>query len=869
MATSASSCTASVDAKYELTNLDLSFMNPHLVNDTEYYSLRQLGCSDNRPRGQVCYDKPAIGSGLTQIADNYFLGLTDRGPNQDCEDLAEADSKLYRDAVGKKGKGFPLRKFAPSIVHFGVVSARRIVPVKSVPLRGSDGKIVSGLSNTVDDDTPYAANCIGGPLPLDQSGLDTEDIARIPTTEYVVLVDEYAPSVVVANYITGVIAARHVPRAKAAVLSAARYPIIGDIPNVYSQRRKNRGFESVVVGADGKYVIAILQSPMLDKSGTDDNAVIRCAYFDILYPVGKPPMLSYKRSFVIEASPMSAYFDKANIPKDIKYSAAQYYAPHKFVALERAKGQVKLFLVDFLDVTNIDNTMYADNLNLERATNGMKTVMSQGVKPAEKTLIWDSAKDVGGTDNWMASAKQEGFVVDSSDPTKVWMINDNDFGLERNGNSELLHISLGRSVTGATVCPPPVHPLAPSIDVVPTKAIRLVNSQTFRITDQFDAGAAENLDVDEDTAIAYVANDDTGGVDLYGLSTSPVTPMGSKMAIPGFEPTSVAICKSLDRAAIAYASKNESLPGIVQVTTKKLQLILSIENPKCFLPDSVKFSDDCSYLVAACEGEGKDIPGGVLVIDYDNKQKSLRGERFASFEPYDAIPQVLRENGVRLIESDKASLDLQPEFVSIIGTKAFITVQEANAIAVVDLPEAKISELKPIGFIERSRPGFALDASNRDGGINIRNYPFLFAMPQPDTITSYMAGDGETYLIFANEGDALESEEARGADITDPQELNRTAISGLKHLVEDDALLGRLKFSTVDGYNERTNTQFAMFHFGSRSFSIMALDGRVVFDSGEWFARIMQNLFPVLFNSNGPGLFDNRYVIHRACISIL
>lgn len=105
--------------------------------------------------------------------------------------------------------------------------------------------------------------------------------------------------------------------------------------------------------------------------------------------------------------------------------------------------------------------------------------------------------------------------------------------------------------------------------------------------------------------------------------------------------------------------------------------------------------------------------------------------------------------------------------------------------------------------------------------------------------------------MFANEGDSKEVEEARGEDITDPDELGRIAVPGLKQLIEDDALLVRLKFSMVMGYNESTNKQEKMFHFGSRSFAIMALNGTIVFDSGEWFARIQERHFPEIFNSNG------------------
>lgn len=210
----------------------------------------------------------------------------------------------------------------------------------------------------------------------------------------------------------------------------------------------------------------------------------------------------------------------------------------------------------------------------------------------------------------------------------------------------------------------------------------------------------------------------------------------------------------------------------------------------------------------------------------------------------DSLADLLRSN------VDRASLDLEPELVSIVGSFAYMTVHEANAIAEVDLAEAKITELKPLGFSDRSRTGFALDSSDKDGRINSRNYPNLFGMPQPDTIVPYKARDGKMYLVMANEGDAFESEEARAEDITDPNELGREESPDLSVFLNNQELLGRLKITTVDGYDAASNTQKRLYHFGSRSFSIMSLDGDGVFDSGEWFARIMEKHFPAIFNAN-------------------
>ncbi|KAI0563103.1 alkaline phosphatase [Gracilaria domingensis] len=856
-AASAPNCLSTTDAVYTLPNTPLQDLNPWLGDDAYYGTLFSAGCPDNRSEGAVCFDKPAIGSGLAQLPSGQFLGLTDRGPNQDCEDLFELDPIRYAAAEAKKGKGFPLPAFAPTITHFEVADDATLKPVKYVPLKGKK-TFITGLSNTERDDTPYGPDCEGDVLEYDASGLDTEDIAVIPGTHYVAIVDEYSPSVVMANYHTGEIVSRHVPQQLAAELSAADYPIVGDIPPVFANRRKNRGFEAIVVDKDAKYVIAILQSPMLgdDDQLTINNVIIRAAYFSVSISEYGVPTLAYEKSFVIEGSNPDAYENKKNEAKDLKYSGAQYYSENKFIALERAKGQVKLFLVDFADVTNIDDTKYADNLGLESDSNGEKTAAQLGVVAASKTLVWDSAPVVGGSVDFTGASKQEGFVVDVDDPTKVWMVNDNDFGLEGNGPVEMRKLSLGRSISGATVCGMPEHPPQPVIDVNPSKAIKLVNSQTYRIANEPDLGSAENFDVDEEAQRAYVANDNTGALDMYDLSVSPAVPMGSYAAGSPYKPTSTSVCKSGDFVAVAFANDDdEAAAGRIDVLSKDLELFRKIIEFSCFLPDHVKWSDDCKFLVAACEGEGATVPGGVLVADFGGLPTSggrFRGVVTADFKSFDGLSAEMAENGVRLIESNTPSVDLEPEYVTIYGKNAFVTIQEANAIAVVDLYEAKVTELKPIGFIDRSRPGFALDASNKDDAINIKNYPFLYGMPQPDTIHNYVAADGNVYLVFANEGDAKDdAEEARGGDITDPEELNRTAVAGLKELVEDKTALGRLKFSTIMGYNASTNTQEKMFHFGSRSFSIMSLNGTIVFDSGEWFARIEEKHFPEIFNANG------------------
>eukprot|EP00180_Rhodochaete_pulchella_P002682 Plantae.Rhodophyta-Rhodochaete_pulchella.ctg41683.p1 GENE.Plantae.Rhodophyta-Rhodochaete_pulchella.ctg41683~~Plantae.Rhodophyta-Rhodochaete_pulchella.ctg41683.p1 ORF type:complete len:188 (+),score=39.21 Plantae.Rhodophyta-Rhodochaete_pulchella.ctg41683:655-1218(+) len=106
---------------------------------------------------------------------------------------------------------------------------------------------------------------------------------------------------------------------------------------------------------------------------------------------------------------------------------------------------------------------------------------------------------------------------------------------------------------------------------------------------------------------------------------------------------------------------------------------------------------------------------------------------------------------------------------------------------------------------------------------------------------------------MANEGDAIDedffSEASRVADITDPDELGRNIVPELEPFVTEE-LLGRLKFPNVMGYIEETNTQEKIFAFGARSFSILeAFAGKMVYDSGELFGRVLEVQHSSIFNS--------------------
>ncbi len=149
-----------------------------------------------------------------------------------------------------------------------------------------------------------------------------------------------------------------------------------------------------------------------------------------------------------------------------------------------------------------------------------------------------------------------------------------------------------------------------------------------------------------------------------------------------------------------------------------------------------------------------------------------------------------------------------------------------------------------------------LDASDRDGGVNLREWPIL-GMYQPDSLASYEV-DGATYLITANEGDSRDydgySEEARVGGLT----LD-AAVFGQTFSLQRNENLGRLKVTTANGDAGADGTFETLYAFGARSFSILAADGTQVFDSGDDFERRLSQLAPTTFNSEGDAsTFDGR-----------
>ncbi|WP_323960424.1 bifunctional metallophosphatase/5'-nucleotidase [Arthrobacter sp. JZ12] len=284
------------------------------------------------------------------------------------------------------------------------------------------------------------------------------------------------------------------------------------------------------------------------------------------------------------------------------------------------------------------------------------------------------------------------------------------------------------------------------------------------------------------------------------------------------------------------------------------------------LPDMVTISEDGAYAVVANEGEPNDDytvdpEGSISVVTLPETlaapaQEAVKTATFNGFEGGN-LPE-----GVRIFAgidgADKpVSRGLEPEYIALDGGTAYAALQEANAVAVVDLATATVTNIWPLGAKDHGLPGNGLDTSDRDPEgaptVNIRTVEGLNGLYMPDGINAYTAG-GETYLVTANEGDAREwgtyVEPARVKDLGQEEGLAPICETSPLAGLTGDAELGRLNVSTASGLNAAGECYEELYAFGGRSFSIWSTDGTQVFDSGDAFEQITSAVIPGFFNSN-------------------
>jgi hypothetical protein len=228
------------------------------------------------------------------------------------------------------------------------------------------------------------------------------------------------------------------------------------------------------------------------------------------------------------------------------------------------------------------------------------------------------------------------------------------------------------------------------------------------------------------------------------------------------------------------------------------------------------------------------------------------------FHLFDGHEDLLRSMGIRIFgPRASASQDFEPEYVAISddSRRAWVVLQENNAIAEIDVRRCRVTNIFALGFKDHSLARNKLDVSDRDKAINIANWP-VKGMYMPDSIVWHKG-----FLIGANEGDSRGypgfSEEKRvgDADVT----LDPVAFPNAAELKKPENL-GRLRMTNSPPSGRSAAGVYSeLYAFGARSFTIWSDRGQLVFDSGDEFEQETAFAFPKNFNSNNAtNDFDTR-----------
>ncbi|WP_052460741.1 choice-of-anchor I family protein [Microbacterium gorillae] len=432
--------------------------------------------------------------------------------------------------------------------------------------------------------------------------------------------------------------------------------------------------------------------------------------------------------------------------------------------------------------------------------------------------------------------------------------------------SHLLRAGTGALAAIAAVCALALAPTPATAAVVAEPvtysaddaALSLTPLGTFE-TGVFDASAAEIVAAHGDRL--FVVNAQAGSVSVLDAKVVSGTRELYTIASEGTA-NSVAV-RSDGLGVVAIEAADKVSPGhlvFFDANADAATVLGTVEVGA--LPDMVAISADGTYAVVANEGEpaddfSSDPEGsvGVVSLPTDLAAPVQADVRTADFHAYEdgALPAEVRVFGPTPHGDDHpVSRNLEPEYVAIDGTTAYVALQEANAYATVDLAAATVTDIRSFGYKDHGVAGQGLDPSDKDGAFEIRTFPGLHGAYMPDGIASYRAND-TTYLVTANEGDARE-----WGDYVEPSRVKDLAEDGYGPVCPDspladltgDADLGRLNVTRELGFNDAAGCYDSLYAFGGRSFSIWTTDGTQVFDSGDAFESITAAAIPEYVNSN-------------------
>lgn len=763
---------------------------------------------------------------------NWFYALTDRGPNA-----------KYKKG-DKKGKIFPIPNYTPRIGLFEIQSDGSIKMVKEILLKDRNGNNISGLPNPnfgATNEKPYD---IKGKLitennnktpKTDPNGLDPEALVALKDGTFWIS-DEYGP---------------HIVHFDANGIEIDRInPFIDDkrssikLPSEFSHRRPNRGMEGLAITPNQKILVGIMQSTMDNPKSARKSTLTRIVTIDLetkkikqyLYKQDKP---ENSNSEIVAINDDEFLV----IERDGKFGTKK--GAQKYIYKIKLSSGTELEALDssknaaFAQDPNLGLTINGKTLeevvyNNGNLSKGWKSLAEKGIYPVSKKLVVDMVAEFG-----YPHDKMEGLILFKDGSLGV--LNDDDFAITvKNNLIEQKYLDNKKKRIDQNTL---------YIIKKPTLADRLVKLGAYKTGKK---QGSEIVAYDKLSKRVFITNGADNRVDIIDI-TNPSSPRKISdidLQSYGTGVNSVAAHSGLVAVAIEIKSKdgNHSRGKVVFFDTDgNFKKSVTVG----YLPDMVTFSEDGSKVVVANEGEPNknysyDPIGSIGIIklpDYSYVDIDFSN---VNLTPTNGIPVRLGKT-----PSNNKVKDIEPEYISVSGNYAYVTLQENNAIAKVNLTTNKLEYVKSLGA-----KSYEPDSSNtidikEDGEIRMQSYKGLFGLYMPDTIASYTVG-GKTYLVTANEGDSREY-----GDFEDEKKISKLKSKLDKSIKDAYSSDNDLKVIVDMGDEDSDGKYEKLYAFGTRSFSIWDTESNLIFDSGDTISKIVANAQPALFNQD-KGKMDGR-----------
>lgn len=410
--------------------------------------------------------------------------------------------------------------------------------------------------------------------------------------------------------------------------------------------------------------------------------------------------------------------------------------------------------------------------------------------------------------------------------------------------------------------------------------------------------AAEIVQYHSDTSTIYATNGETNTIAVIDASGVSTATMSDPINTTTLTPTTIALpadingvaLGSLTSIAISGDLMAVAVPADVKTDNGYVLFYNGLDSSApAFLdsvevgalPDMVTFTPDGGKVLVANEGEPSDDytvdpEGSITVINILASGEPEETGTTVGFSALNGSEAELMAQGMmfpnpagRTINgtaiTSTVAKDLEPEYITATNDVAYVSLQENNGLAILDLEELTVDV---VGLGAKSWAGLNIDIQENEA-VSFGQYSGLYGVYQPDTIANF-TWKNATFIVTANEGDAREyffeaADEAActaagGVDFDEDdgclaytdevkvEDLTAAANSELAMLQatgEADDLRVTSAMGDADGDGEYD----AAYAYGARSFTIWDQNGLVVYDSGDDFERITASVHGAQFNN--------------------